>query len=215
MLTRHTKSAIQAYSRALAVEGAKDRAKQLDRLCAVFYGFATKQLQEFLDLLKQLEKRDAAAEPKPLAQPAVTIGELLPSLRRLEAFLRKISSTARANELKALHGTLSELESYKLEELICAVKVLRLGKPKGRPMDFHQQLAKRLKAALGNESEFSEAFAQLEQLDARGVALVTEALMRGGSAKSRKVDLSRIRERHESLAIDGARRRATAGRSAA
>lgn len=206
-----TKSAIEAYAKALADEGSQQAAGYLKQLLSIFHGFASKPLDELLAFLDTI---DLAPGRRSQGSNGDTVSAVTQSLRNLEYLLSKCSTRKRVNDLIALRIRLSKHESATIVDLLQAVKVQRRGKGDGGTME-PVALAKKLKDALGDDEQFGPLFKALSKLDAANVARVADILMSSGSSKSRKKDLSRIRERHEALRTLNAKERATAGRSAA
>ena len=209
-----TKTAIEAFAEALAAENTLAAAARLKTLSRLFKGFASRPLRELLDTLDEvtLEQHQAAENAT-----AARIGAAIVSLRGLELVLSKTSTRGRLDDLVALRKGLERHESAIIEHLVHAVQVLRRGRGGEQPVatNYYEQLAEQLKAALGHDERFNPLFDQLSQLDADGVASVANLLMSSGTSKSRRRDLNRIRERHESQRALLAKQRAMAGRSAA
>ena len=213
MKASQTKSAIDAYADALSSEGLPDAAARLRALSPIFSGLATRPLVELLALLdKATPDLEATTDA-----PDAPVADLIRSLRNLEVILSKTLTPARRNDLIEFRTRLQRHESVSIGALVRAVQVQRRGAGGGGPVeqDHYQQLADRLKAALGHDEQFAPLFRQLSKLNASGVAAVTNLLMSSGSSRSRQRDLSRIRERHESQRSLLAKQRAMAGRTAA
>ena len=214
MRSAQTKSAVDAYAAALKSEGAADAARRLKALSGIFFGFASRPIGDLLDLLDKV-----APQPDQTSEnaPGMTIAAALPSLLNLELVHSKTSTSKRHKDLIAFRTRLQRHESASIEQLKNAVQVLRRGERDGGPVDpnFCTVLADKLKAALGHDDQFNPLFEQLSKLDAASVAGVANALMSSGSSRSRKRDLDRIRERHESQRTLLAKQRTMEGRSAA
>lgn len=213
MKAAFTKAAIESFAEALAAENTLAAAVRLRSLSKLFEGFASRPMAELLDALQEvtLEQHQAAENAI-----AARIGAAIVSLRGLELVLSKTSTRGRLDDLVALRKGLERHESATIEHLVHAVQVLRRGRGDRKPVATdHERLAEQLKAALGHDDRFNPLFDQLSQLDADGVASVANLLMSSGTSKSRRRDLNRIRERHESQRALLAKQRAMAGRSAA
>jgi len=209
-----TKSSIDAFADALASVNATDAAAPLKALSAMFKGFATRPMEDLLNVLDEVAPgQDQAAE----SSSADRVAAVIPGLRGLELVLSNVSTHARLHDLTAFRTRLQRHESASIESVVKAVQVLRRGNGgEGRVDSNHyKRLAEELRTALGRDDQFNPLFEQLSELNAAGVAEVTNALMSSGSSKSRKEDLRRIRERHESQRLLLAKQRAMAGRTAA
>ncbi len=206
-----TKSAIQGYAKALAGEGCDEAAHRLHQLLQIFRGFSSKSLDAFLKFLDEVPPVD---RHQAAHSDSGGVAGILRSLRNLESILSATSTQRRVKDVSALRGRLQRYESARISDLLQAVQVQRRGRGSGGTMD-PAALAKELKAALGDDERFVPLFDKLSKLNAANVARVADELMSSGSSKSRKKDLRRIRERHESLRTLSAKERATAGRSAA
>ena len=209
-----TKSAVDVYADALESEGAVDAACRLKALSGIFLGLVSRPLGDLLDLIDKVKLQP---DQIPDNSPGITVAATLPSLRNLEVILKKTSTPSRLDDLNAFRTRLQRHESASIDQLVKAVQFLRRGRGDGGTVITNDcnALADKLKAALGRDDQFNPLFDQLSTLDAASVASVANALMSSGSSKSRKRDLDRIRERHESHRSLLAKQRAMAGRSAA
>jgi hypothetical protein len=201
------KGAIAAYAEALRGEGCADAADRLERLLRIFQGFTSKPMNKLLAGLDELPVETAASQSE-------TVGTVISSLRNIERIVMAIAPRSVLQDLEALRTRLERHESGTIEGLIKAVEVQRRGKRGGGTMDL-EALAAKLKDALGDDERFIPLFEELSKLSAADVARVMDRLMSSGSSGTRKKDLSRLRERHQSLRALDAKERATAGRSAA
>ena len=207
-----TKATIDAYADALASEGAVEASAQLKALSTMFQGLASRPMTELLGLLDKVQlPQDQPTANSQDAPNALVIS----SLRNLEGILKRASTTNRVNDLIAFRTGLQRHESANVRALAKAVQFLRRGDGGTVSTDQYTILAEKLKAALGRDDEFNPLYELLEELDAEGVARVARALMSSGTSRSRKRDLQRIQERHESQRSLLAKQRAMAGRSAA
>lgn len=210
-----TKSAIDAFAAALEAEGAIDAAARLKAISPIFKGFASRRLEDLLALLDRVLPEQVQSDE---ASSGARVGAVVASLRNLELIVSKTSTQSRLHDLIQFRARLQRHESLIIERLVTVVQVLRRGGGDEGPVDpngNYKRLAEQLKAALGHDDQFSPLFEQLSALDAEGVASVANALMSSGTSKSRKRDLLRIQQRHESQRALLAKQRAMAGRSAA
>jgi len=208
-----TKSAIAAYAELLRREGADDSAASLEKLSKIFFGFATRPMAEMakfvasLDLV-QSKQGDEKSE-------AGSIGALVHDLQGLHQLMRTISTKQRRNDLGSLIDALEPHESHSVRHLIETAQVTRAKRKREKSMVSPDNLALELEAALGYSETFDPLYEQLSKLRPKEIAIVADAFLRGGSARSAKKDLQRIRERHQSLLAGKAKDRAMAGRTAA
>jgi hypothetical protein len=213
-----TKAAIEAYAEALSGEATNEpdlraAARRLKKLADMFYGFGSKPLGQLLATMDKVVALPISEDSDGLD----TVAMVVASVCNLESLIKKMSSRRRHADLIAFRTRLERHESATIDDLVKAVQSLRRGEGDGGIVqaDHFISLANKIKAALGRDDQFDPLFRELEALDADGVSRVTDALMTSGSSKSRRRDLDRIRERHESQRALLAKRRAMSGRSAA
>jgi len=211
-----TKQAIAAYAEVLAAEGLDSSGQRLKEFGNIFYGYLTKQLDILLTDVAKLDLSEVLKVESTGDPEGGSIGQVIGNLRNLQNFLKTTSNGRRSDDVAKLQKVLKRYESVTVAQLILALRFSRR-RPRNPtvPMTYYSQLARKIKAALGRNDQFGPLYEELATLDAAGVAKVANTLMSSGSSNSRKRDLTRIRERHQSMESNFAKERVTAGRSAA